>query len=69
MSICFLKVFTKGRFRSSWTDKGMGISWGIGGLRVGYGAGGGFYCSVCIPGTGISWRKHFGRIDGERRKS
>ena len=69
MSIRFRKIFTNGPFRSTLTGKGIGFSWGIGGFRVGYGAGGGFFYSVCIPGTGIYWRKYMGRKSWERSKS
>jgi hypothetical protein len=47
-----------GGARTTLTAHGMGISWGIGGLRVGRSPTGSLWVSFTIPGTGIGFIKY-----------
>ena len=53
----FRKVFTKGPFRTTWTGRGMGWSFGVPGCRVGFSTRGGIYLTFGIPGTGLYYTK------------
>lgn len=59
MSWRFRKVFRSGPFRTSWTKKGLGFSFGIPGLRFGVSPDGRRYISMGIPRTGLYWIKYF----------
>lgn len=55
------KVFKTGPFRWSLSRRGVGVSWGFPGFRIGVSADGRYYVSVGIPGTGLYYFHHFGR--------
>lgn len=57
----FRKIFTQGPFRTTWTGKKMGWSFGVPGCRLGFGADGGLYLTLGIPGSGFSYTKRIGR--------
>lgn len=61
MSWRFKKIFRWGPFRTTWTKKGWGFSWGIPGLRYGISPDGRRYVSIGIPGTGFYWIKYLDR--------
>jgi hypothetical protein len=50
-----------GGTRTSMTSRGMGVSWGIAGFRVGRAPTGSLWVSFTIPGTGISFFKKLTR--------
>lgn len=56
----FRKIFTQGPFRTTWTGKNTGWSFGLPGCRFGFGADGRMHLTFSIPGTGISYSKYFG---------
>jgi hypothetical protein len=56
----FRKQFGSGGVRGSISKHGMGISWGIPGLRFGVSPTGRRFVSISIPGTGLYWIKYFG---------
>ena len=60
----FRKVFNQGPFRTTWTGKRAGWSFGLPGCRFGFSTDGGMYLTFGIPGTGISYTK---KIGGKRR--
>lgn len=60
----FRKSHRLGRFRLTWTKKGVGWSWGIPGIRFGVSADGRGYLSFSIPGTGIYYIKY---LSGRKR--
>jgi Protein of unknown function (DUF4236) len=47
-----------GGARTTITSHGLGVSWGIGGMRVGRAPTGAYWVSLTIPGTGISFFKY-----------
>ena len=56
----FRKSVSRGPFRWTASKSGLGMSWGIPGLRIGKSASGKFYVSLSIPGTGLSYMYYFG---------
>ena len=61
----FRRTLSMGGFRWTYFERGIGGSWGLGGiLRFGVSPDGRRYVSIRIPGTGISW---LSRILGTRR--
>ncbi len=44
--------------RATMTSRGLGVSWGIAGLRVGKSPTGSLWVSFTVPGTGISFFKY-----------
>jgi len=46
-----------GGARTTMTSRGMGVSWGLAGFRIGRSPGGAIWVSFSIPGTGISFFK------------
>lgn len=54
----FRKIFRSGPFRWSWTKKGVGWSWGLGGFRYGVNPTGQRYISFGIRGTGLYYIKY-----------
>lgn len=56
----FRKQFGSGGFRGSLTKRGIGMSWGIPGVRFGVSPTGRRFLSLSIPGTGLYWIKYFG---------
>jgi hypothetical protein len=56
----FRKQVGSGPFRGSITKRGVGISWGIPGFRIGVSPSGRKFLSLSIPGTGLYWIKYFG---------
>lgn len=61
MSWRFSKRFKLGPVLLSLGKRGLGISTGIRGIRVGVTSLGRKYLSLSIPGTGLSWRKNLSR--------
>lgn len=59
MSWTFRKIFRFGPLRTTLSKGGVGMSWGIPGLRVGVSANGRKYITLGIPGTGIYFTKYF----------
>lgn len=57
----FRKSFKIGPVRASLGKRGVGLSWGFPGFRVGRTSDGRAYFSIGIPGTGISYVQHFGK--------
>ena len=55
----FRKIFGSGPFRWTWTKTGVGVNWGIPGLRFGVSPSGQHYISFGIPGTGLYFIKYF----------
>lgn len=47
-----------GGARTTMTARGMGVSWGIAGFRIGRAPTGSLWASFTIPGTGISFFKY-----------
>lgn len=47
-----------GGARTTMTSRGMGVSWGIAGFRIGKSPTGSIWVSFTIPGTGISFFKY-----------
>lgn len=47
-----------GGTRTTMTSNGMGVSWGLAGLRIGRSPTGSLWVSASIPGTGISFFKY-----------
>jgi hypothetical protein len=58
MSWRFRKIFSWGPFRTTWTKRGWGFSWGIPGFRYGVTPDGRRYISIGIPRTGLYWIKY-----------
>src|SRR5579863_3917619 len=60
----FRRTLSIGGFRGTISKRGLGGSWGLGGiLRLGVSPDGRRYVSVRIPGTGFSWVKYYGRMN------
>ncbi|PYS50744.1 MAG: hypothetical protein DMG13_20395 [Acidobacteria bacterium] len=57
----FRKYFGGRGFRWVISKRGVGVGWGIPGLRFGISPLGQPYISVSLPGTGLYWIKYFGR--------
>ncbi len=53
----FRKTFTQGPFRTTWTGKKVGWSFGVPGFRMNFSANGGIHLTVGIPGTGLFYTK------------
>ena len=49
-----------GGARTTTTSRGMGLSWGIAGFRIGRSPAGSLWVSFTVPGTGISFFKYLG---------
>jgi len=64
----FRKLLKIGPVNLSLGKTGVGESIGVRGLRIGMGADGRRYVAVGIPGTGISYRKDFGRARESEQK-
>lgn len=47
-----------GGAKSTITPNGLGMSWGLGGIRLGISPTGACWISVSIPGTGVSYLKY-----------
>src|SRR6266481_6453902 len=59
----FRRTLSIGGFRGTISKRGLGGSWGLGGIfRFGVSPDGRRYVSIRIPGTGFSWVKYYGRI-------
>lgn len=54
-----------GGARSTMTSRGMGVSWGLAGFRMGRSPGGDLWVSFSIPGTGISFFKKLPRLGNQ----
>jgi hypothetical protein len=50
-----------GGAKTSMTSRGMGVSWGFAGFRIGRAPTGLLWVSFAIPGTGISFFKYISR--------
>jgi Protein of unknown function (DUF4236) len=63
MGFRFRRTLGVGGFRWTVSRRGVGTSWGLGGIvRFGVSPDGRRYVSVRVPGTGLSWIKY--SIDG-----
>src|SRR6266849_5789726 len=59
----FRRTLSMGGFRWTVSKRGLGGSWGLGGIfRFGVAPDGRRYVSIRIPGTGLSWVKYYGRV-------
>lgn len=61
MGLRFRKTFKTGPIRWNTSNRGMGMSWGFPGFRMGVSADGRRYVSISIPGTGLSYQHYFGQ--------
>jgi hypothetical protein len=59
MSWIFRKIFRLGPFRTTLSKKGVGMSWGIPGIRIGVSSNNKKYITLGIPGTGLYFTKFF----------
>jgi hypothetical protein len=59
MNWFFRKVFRTGPIRTTVSRSGIGVSWGIPGLRVGVSSSGKKYFTIGIPGTGLYCTRFF----------
>jgi hypothetical protein len=55
----FKKIFNNGPFRTTISKKGIGMSWGFPGCRVGTSSHGRKYITIGVPGTGLYFTKYF----------
>ena len=62
MGFIFRRIFRMGPFRWNLSRKGVGVSWGFPGFRVGIAANGRRYLSLGFPGWGLYWIKYFTAI-------
>lgn len=47
-----------GGARATLSDRGMGVSWGLAGVRIGKSPTGSLWVSFSVPGTGISFFRY-----------
>lgn len=58
----FRRTLTVGGFRWTVSKRGLGASWGLGGIiRFGVSPDARRYVSLRVPGTGLSWLKYYSR--------
>lgn len=62
MSWVFRKIFQFGPIRGTVSKKGVGMSWGIPGFRIGISPNGKKYITIGIPGTGLYFTKYLSHI-------
>lgn len=67
MGLNFRKIFRFGGFRTSLSKSGVGVSWGIPGLRFGVNSQGNKYFTIGFPGLGIYFTKTFRSTDKMRK--
>lgn len=67
MSWRFRKVFKSGPFRTTWSKKGLGFSWGFPGFRYGISPDGRRYISFGISGTGLYYIKYLDQAQKQQQ--
>ena len=60
MGLRFRRVLSKGPLKLSLSKRGLGLSWGVPGVRIGQSPDGRRYIAVGLPGTGLYYVKYFG---------
>jgi hypothetical protein len=58
----FRKIFRLGPFRTTWSKKGLGFSWGLSGFRFGVSPDGRRYLSFGLVGTGLYYIKYLDQV-------
>lgn len=65
MSWVFRRIFQFGPIRGTVSKKGVGMSWGIRGFRIGISASGKKCVTIGIPGTGLYFTKYLALLTTE----